>query len=129
MTPCQKNKKTKGEVVNALDHPNSEILDEGVGSSYMEFPHADEPDFSTPENTIRSAKETSFLEAMGRVDLWEEIRKYLTKREFQIFELKYRYQYKATDITKIVNVANSTVSVFLSTALAKLRKAFGVEEN
>jgi RNA polymerase sigma factor (sigma-70 family) len=126
MSPKRKHKgRPRGEIVNALDHPGMEL--QVPPSEYTMLPEftVDAETLKLFEPIIHSTKPVR--EALERVDLWEEIRKHLTDREFQIFELRYRYSFQSTEIAKIANITDSVVSKHLSNARDKLKKAMNSE--
>ena len=74
-------------------------------------------------------KSNALLELMHTIDIWGEIKKHLKPREFQTFELRYRYMYKISDIMRIFG-SKSTADVGKSLMRAKkrLRATFLIKE-
>jgi len=111
----------KGEIVNGMDYPDAEFsVPPPEYTSLPEFT-VDAETLQVFEPVIHSTRPVR--EALERVDIWEEIRKHLTAREFQVFELRYRYGYQSTEIAKIADIADSVVCRHLANARKKLQKA------
>ena len=115
----------KLKIHNALDFPpNTPIRDPflDVIPFMPESSSEDMGDF--PEKIEDPAKRKDFQDMAYSVDFWPEIKKKLTAREFQAFELAYRYQMPYTDISKIMNINPKNVYQFLNLAKKKMRKTF-----
>lgn len=74
------------------------------------FPTSDLPSKFT-SNTI-----------LGNVDVYAMIKKVLTARQLQIFELTYMYGKDQIEIASILHIKQPSVSFILSRALHRIRK-------
>lgn len=120
MANCKKKPK---RVVNAMDHLDMPMLPLPSEGTLL-------PEFSTDRlDGIITAESGSRIGGdiycLGQsMDLWPEIKKHLTAREFQVFEFTYRYQMPYHDIVKIMHITASSVYKLLAKAEAKLQKTF-----
>lgn len=111
-------------VVNAMDYlhiPLASLPSEAT--SLPEFP-CDNMDMMKSPEPCPAGPISEFLRLAG-ADPWPAIRKHLTARQFQAFELFYRYQMSVNDIMAIMGIKRQTVHHdLLEKARQKLRKAF-----
>lgn len=121
----KKRRHHKSKIVNVVDHLDKEIVNVGEDSTELFQMSEDIQDIliNIPEAEPREASE-SLAEIPNIVDMWKEIKRHLTGFEYQLFELRYRFQRKPLDIAKLVGYDPASVTRTLQKATIKLRSAF-----
>jgi len=125
MVPEKDSTDKKREVVNATRMPNH--LMRTPPAEFMELPSfSADPEYL--ESLSKDIKEVFsnelFRSSMLSVDIWKEAKKVLTAKEYQVFEMRYRFQYKGKDIACMCSLSAASVSRALTNAVSKLRKAW-----
>lgn len=120
----RKLKQKKSSILNLTDLPRNVHVEDPYSDSVQKILlPLDDIAEQEPEQSGESVTKL-WGKAFEGVDLWEEVRAVLTLREFQIFELKYRYQYVDRDIVELTGLDKSRVSHTLTRAVEKLRMKF-----
>lgn len=118
----RKHPRKSGEIVNALDFPNFPIW-----VQFSEFSPKDEISSDIETSSFPEKQEQPSVPQIGNLadsQLWDAIRGCLTAREFEAFDLKFRYLYRQTEISKVMGVSDKTVSILIFKAVTKLRSFF-----
>ena len=112
------------EVVNAVDFKDLKFTEERDRSPWvMPISLNGDEEMAECEQEPRSPDQL----LLG-VNLWDAIKKALTPREFELFELYHKFQYNYTQIEGITGLQGGSIECTLERALLKVRKAFGIKE-
>lgn len=117
-------KKHKVVVVNAMDHLDVPLPPVVMESTPLPEITSDFMDLFPDTQTVQDDQNTDWMGLFKGIDLWVEIQKYLTPREFQVFEMSYRYQMPHYDIARILGISYQLVFKLLSKSKKKLRLSF-----
>ena len=116
----------KTEIVNAAGLPDypmatppSEFSE--LPAFSVDFEHSEEYLEGLVQDLGELHSNALFRSSMLSVDIWKEARKVLTDKEYQMFEMKYRFQYKGKDIANMCGLSAASVSRALTSAVTKLR--------
>ncbi len=118
----RKHNRKGSEIVNALDFPMLPIIPQ-----FSENPPKDEISSDIESSSFPEKPDHVGSPQLGNLAdslLWEAIKDCLTAREFEAFDLKFRYLYRQTEISKVMGVSDKTVSILISKAISKLRGFF-----
>lgn len=119
--------KKSQQIINALDRTDLPMaVPPQEGTPLPEFPCEFVENYPIEERQSVSSEPLAFLS--DSPGLWDEIRKVLAPRQFEVFQLHYRLQMPYYDIAKIMNIKFQTVYDRLAEAEEKLKKHFGGED-
>lgn len=79
-----------------------------------------ESTFHCPLNSEKNEDIRDIL--LKNIDLYSILQGTLTKRQFQIFELRYMYGMSQANISRVLNIRKSSVKMTLNVALKKARE-------